>query len=135
MNAKQVIPILRIFDYQKTLEFYIGWMGFEIVWEHHFEENTPVYMEVKKDNIILHLSEHHGDGTPGTNVFIWGEGVPEYHKELLGKNYKYNRPGLEKTFYNAISFTVNDPFGNKIIFNEEFDEEKHGDLKLYSNDL
>ena len=42
MNAKQVIPILRIFDYQKTLEFYIGWMGFEIVWEHHFEENTPV---------------------------------------------------------------------------------------------
>jgi len=95
----------------------------------------PFYMEVKKDNIILHLSEHHGDGTPGTNVFIWGEGVPEYHKELLGKNYKYNRPGLEKTFYNAISFTVNDPFGNKIIFNEEFDEEKHGDLKLYSNDL
>lgn len=134
MNAKQVIPILRIFDYQKTLEFYIGWMGFEIVLEHHFEENTPVYMEVKKDNIILHLSEHHGDGTPGSSVFIWGEGVPEYHKELLAKNYKYNRPGLEKTFYNAISFTVNDPFGNKIIFNEEFDEKKHGALPLYSID-
>lgn len=127
MKAQQVIPILRIFDYQKTIEFYIDWLGFEIVWEHHFEENTPVYMEVKKDDIILHLSEHHGDGTPGSRVFIWAEGITDYHKELIDKKYKYNRPGLEKTFYNAISFTVDDPFGNKIIFNEKFDEEEHKD--------
>lgn len=133
MNAEKVIPILRIFDYQKTIEFYIDWLGFEIVWEHHFEDNTPVYMEVKKDNILLHLSEHHGDGTPGSHVFIWGEGIPDYHQELIDKKYKYNRPGLEKTFYDAISFTVHDPFGNKIIFNEKFDEEKHKNLNLYSN--
>lgn len=132
MTAEQVIPIVRIFDYQKTLEFYVDWLGFEIVWEHHFEENTPVYMEVKKNNIILHLSEHHGDGTPGSRIFILGEGVPEYHKELLNKKYKYNRPGLEKTFYDTVSFTVDDPFGNKIIFNEKFDEEKHKDLEFYS---
>ncbi|MBB4805779.1 catechol 2,3-dioxygenase-like lactoylglutathione lyase family enzyme [Chryseobacterium defluvii] len=61
MKAEQVIPILRIFDYRKTVEFYVDWLGFEIVWEHSFEENTPVYMEVKKNNITLHLSEHHGD--------------------------------------------------------------------------
>lgn len=133
MKAQQIIPILRIFDYQKSVEFYIDWLGFEIVWEHHFEENTPVYMEVKKDNIILHLSEHHGDGTPGSRVFIWAEEIADYHKELIDKKYKYNRPGLEKTFYDAISFTVDDPFGNKIIFNEKFDEEKHNDLKFYSN--
>lgn len=132
MEAKQIIPVLRIFDYRKTIEFYINWLSFEIVWEHHFEENSPVYMEVKKDNIILHLSEHHGDGTPGSHVFIWADGISEYHRELLAKKYKYNRPGLEKTFYNAVSFTVNDPFGNKIIFNEEFDEEKHGSLEFYS---
>ncbi|AZA55273.1 glyoxalase superfamily protein [Chryseobacterium sp. G0201] len=128
MKAEKVIPILRIFDYQKTIEFYIDWLGFEIVWEHHFEENTPIYMEVKKDNITLHLSEHHGDGTPGSRVFIWGEGIPDYHKELTDKKYKYNRPGLEKTFYDDVAFTVDDPFGNKIIFNEKFDEEKHKDL-------
>ncbi|GAA5082854.1 glyoxalase superfamily protein [Chryseobacterium ginsengisoli] len=132
MKAEQIIPILRIFDYQKTKEFYIDWLGFEIVWEHHFEDNTPVYMEVKKDNIVLHLSEHHGDGTPGSRVFIWGEDIADYHKELIDKKYKYNRPGLEKTFYDAISFKVDDPFGNKIIFNEKFDEEKHKDLNFYS---
>lgn len=134
MKAEQVIPILRIFDYQKTIEFYVDWLGFEIVSEHRFEENTPVYMEVKKENIIFHLSEHHGDATPGSSVFIWGEGVVDYHKELIDKKYKYNRPGLEKTFYKAVSFTVNDPFGNKIVFNEMFDEEKHKDVKFYSID-
>ncbi|ASW73194.1 glyoxalase/bleomycin resistance/extradiol dioxygenase family protein [Chryseobacterium piperi] len=132
MKAEQIIPILRIFDYQKTIEFYVDWLGFEIVWEHHFEDNTPVYMEVNKENITFHLSEHHGDATPGSSVFIWGEGVADYHKELIAKKYKYNRPGLEKTFYDAVSFTVNDPFGNKIIFNEKFDEAKHKELEFYS---
>ncbi|WP_370897827.1 glyoxalase superfamily protein [Chryseobacterium gossypii] len=132
MKAEQIIPILRIFDYQKTVEFYIDWLGFEIVWEHRFEDNAPVYIEVRKDGIVLHLSEHHGDGTPGIRVFIWGEGIPEYHKELINREYRYNRPGLEKTFYNAVAFTVDDPFGNKIIFNEKFDEEKHKAVGFYS---
>lgn len=132
MKAEQIIPILRIFDYQKTVEFYIDWLGFEIVWEHRFEDNAPVYMEVRKDDIVLHLSEHHGDGTPGTRVFIWGESIPEYHKELINREYRYNRPGLEKTFYNAVAFTVDDPFGNKITFNEKFDEEKHKAVGFYS---
>ena len=83
------------------------------------EENTPVYMEVEKDGITLHLSEHHGDGSPNTHVFIWCDGVREYHKELIDKKYKYNRPGIEETFYGALAFTVNDPFNNKIIFNEK----------------
>lgn len=130
MRAEQVIPVLRIFDYNKTIEFYIDWLGFEIVWEHRFEENTPVYLEVKKENIIFHLSEHHGDASPGSSVFIWGEDVARYHKELIDKKYKCNRPGLEKTFYDAVAFTVNDPFGNKIIFNEKFDAEKHKEMEF-----
>jgi len=132
MKAEQIIPVLRIFDYQKTIEFYVDWLGFEIIWEHRFEENFPVYMEAKKGNIILHLSEHHGDSTPGSSVFIWGEGVADYHKELIEKKYKHNRPGLEKTFYEAVSFTVIDPSGNKIIFNEKFDETKHKDVEFSS---
>lgn len=132
MKAEKVIPVLRIFDYKKTVEFYIDWLGFEIAWEHHSDYNTPVYMEIKKNNIVLHLSEHHGDGSPGSRVFILGDGVAEYHKELIAKRYKYNIPGLEKTFYGTIAVTVDDPFGNKIIFNEEFDEEKHKDLEFCS---
>ena len=122
MTVEKVIPVLRIFDYAKALEFYRDWLGFTIQWEHTFEENAPVYFEVTKNGITFHLSEHHGDGTPGTHVFVWCTGVKDYHEELINKKYKYNRPGLEKTFYGALSFTVNDPFNNKISFNEKIEE-------------
>jgi uncharacterized glyoxalase superfamily protein PhnB len=119
MTAQKTIPVLRIFDYKKALEFYLDWLGFEIVWEHMFEDNTPVYMEITRGNVTLHLSEHHGDGTPGTHVFVWCEGLKEFHDEIMAKQYKYNRPGLEETFYGSWSVTVNDPFNNRISFNEK----------------
>lgn len=119
MQIEKTIPILRIFDYDKAIEFYIHWLGFNIEWEHRFEPNTPVYMEIARDGLVLHLSEHHGDAAPGANVFIWCNGLKEFHKELLDKNYKYNRPGLEETFYDSWSVTVNDPFYNQLNFNEK----------------
>lgn len=119
MQAKKIIPVLRIFDYQKAVEFYVGWLGFEIVWEHTFEKDTPVYMELSRDGITLHLSEHHGDASPGSYVFIWVEGLAAYHEELINKKYKYGRPGMEKTFYDAWCVMVHDPFGNRISFNEK----------------
>ncbi|HEX8355853.1 MAG TPA: glyoxalase superfamily protein [Segetibacter sp.] len=119
MTVEKTIPILRIFDYKKAIEFYIDWLGFEIVWEHHFEENTPVYLEVVKDGLTLHLSEHHGDATPGSKVFVWCTGLKEYHQQLIDRKYKYNRPGLKETFYGSWSVEVVDPFGNEISFNEK----------------
>ncbi len=122
MKRSKVIPVLRIFDYNKAIEFYINWLGFKIDWEHRFEENTPIYMQVSLDGIVLHLSEHHGDSSPGANVYIECTGVKEFHKTILNKKYKYNRPGLEKTFYGTWCVTVNDPFYNKISFNENIEE-------------
>lgn len=122
MKVEKVIPVLRIFDYKKAIEFYIDWLGFKINWEHTFDDNTPVYLEIEKDGLIIHLSEHHGDGTPGTNVFVWCNRVEEFHKEIINKKYKYNKPGLEKTFYGALSVKVIDPFHNQVIFNEKIVE-------------
>jgi uncharacterized glyoxalase superfamily protein PhnB len=119
MEAITVIPVLRIFDVAKAKEFYIDWLEFKIDWEHTFEENTPVYMQVSKGNVVFHLSEHYGDGTPGAGVFIWCTGLEAYQKMLLQKGYKYFRPGLETTFYNSLCMSVLDPFGNKISFNEK----------------
>lgn len=124
MKAEKVIPVLRIFDYDKAVDFYVNWLGFTINFEHVFHDGAPKYIEVEKDGITFHLSEHHGDGTPGSHVFIWCDGVEEYYKEIINKKYTYNKPGLEKTFYEALSFIVNDPFNNKISFNEKIDQEK-----------
>lgn len=113
-----VVPILRIFDVAKAQEFYVGYLGFVSDWEHHFDDHSPAYLQVSRDGMTLHLSEHHGDACPGSTVFVWMTGIEEFHRELSGKNYKYLRPGLECTFYNARMFEVIDPFGNRIRFNE-----------------
>ena len=127
MKVEKVVPILRIFDYKKAIEFYVDWLGFTIDWEHVFEEGMPIYMQVSRDGISLHLSEHHGDTTPGTRIYIECIGLKEYHRELNDKKYKNNKPGLEKAFYGAWCMEVIDPFGNRLIFNEAIEGEKRND--------
>ena len=50
---------------EKAREFYIEFLGFAVDWEHRFEGVAPVYMQVSRGNLVLHLSEHHGDACPG----------------------------------------------------------------------
>ena len=119
MFVEKTIPILRIFDYRVAIEFYVDWLGFTIDWEHEFEEGTPKYMEIVKDGLTLHLSEHHGDATPGSKVFLWCRGLKEYHEILINRKYKNNRPGLKETFYGSWAVEVIDPFGNRLSFNEK----------------
>ncbi len=118
METSKVIPILRIFDETKAREFYIGWLGFQVDWEHRYSDDAPLYMQVSRGGLTLHLSEHHGDSTPGAKIFIECTGVRDLHKELKEKQYKYNHPGLEQEPWNAISVTVIDPFMNRLAFNE-----------------
>jgi uncharacterized glyoxalase superfamily protein PhnB len=116
---QKTIPILRIFSVGKAEEFYAGFLGFTVDWEHHFGDDTPAYLQVSRAGLTLHLSEHHGDCCPGSTVFVWMTGVEEFHRQLTAKGYKYLRPGLETTFYDARCVQVTDPFGNRIRFNED----------------
>lgn len=117
-QIQRTIPLLRIFDEAKAREFYIDWLGFTVDWEHRFEEGTPLYMQITKGTLTIHLTEHHGDCTPGAKVFVECTGLKEFHTELIDKKYKYNCPGLEKAFWNALTMEVNDPFANKLLFSE-----------------
>src|SRR3990170_5303884 len=87
------VPILRIFDVDRAREFYVGWLGFHVDWEHRFDDDAPLYMQVSRDGLVLHLSEHSGDGTPGSVVYVGAHGVAELHREITAKRYKYLRPG------------------------------------------
>jgi hypothetical protein len=119
MAAFRAIPILRIFDEAKAREFYLGFMGFAVDWEHRFEPGMPLYMQVSRGGLVLHLSEHHGDATPGSTVLVQTtEGLEALHAELIAKQYKHSRPGLEIAPWNAKVMEVGDPFGNRLRFNQ-----------------
>ena len=114
----QTIPIIRIFDEDKAREFYLDFLGMKLDWEHRFEPDTPVYMQVSKDDLVLHLSEHSGDCSPGSKVFVNVDDLDSLFNEITSKPYKYNRPAIETAPWGDRCFTVIDPFSNKILFNE-----------------
>lgn len=113
-RAGRVIPILRIFSVEKAREFYLDYLGFHLDWEHRFDDNAALYMQVSRDGLVLHLSEHYGDGSPGCAFQVNFEGVHELHAEITAKNYRYWRPGITKTFWDTDQLILLDPFGNKI---------------------
>lgn len=80
------------------MEFYVDWLGFTIDWEHKYENDLPVYMQVSKEGIVLHLTEHHGDCSPGARVHIEYKGLKEFHKELLDKNINTDGQDLKAHF-------------------------------------
>lgn len=119
VEFKSVIPILRIFDLTKADGFYLEYLGFKVDWNHKFDDNAPLYRQISKGGLILHLSEHHGDGSPGINVRVMMEGLAAYHAELQAKNYGYMRPGIEEGPGGCDEMAVIDPFGNRITFCQE----------------
>ena len=119
MRVLQTIPLLRIFDVAKAREFYVDYLGFAVDWEHRFDPDAPLYMQVSRDACVLHLTEHHGDCTPGSTVFVRLTGVDDLHRELTATGYRYLRPGVEQAPWNARVMEVTDPFGNRLRFNED----------------
>ncbi len=119
MQLGSVTPILRIFDEAKALEFYVDFLGFKVDWQHRFEANFPLYLQVSQGGCVLHLSEHHGDASPGAAVRIQAPGVDAYQQQLLAKDYCYAKPGVEETPWGSREMSIKDPFGKRLVFVEE----------------
>lgn len=113
-----ITPVLRIFDVAKADEFYLDFLGFRVDWDHRFDDNAPLYRQISRGDLVLHLSEHHGDGSPGARLRVAMKGVEALHAELIAKHYRYMRPGLEDTPWGTREVGVYDPFGNRIQFFE-----------------
>ncbi|BCB02731.1 glyoxalase superfamily protein [Bacillus sp. KH172YL63] len=117
-HMKHPVPILRIFDVEKAKEFYLNILEYKLDWEHRFEPALPLYMQVSKGDCVLHLSEHHGDCSPGAAIRIGVEGIEDFHAGITAKNYPYANPEIKPTPWQTLEFQMTDPFGNKLIFHE-----------------
>jgi len=123
IDLQKVVPILRIFSVEKAKEFYLGFLGFNWDWEHRFGDNFPLYAQVSRGGLAFHLSEHHCDGSPGAAIIVTMKGIDDFHRELTARDYRYYKPGLEEKPWGARTVTVQDPFGNKIVFSEPLEQE------------
>lgn len=92
----KTIPILRMFDERKAREFYLEFLSFCVEFEHRFEPGLPLYLGIEREGLQLHLSEHHGDASPGATIFIPVQNIELFRDQLHEKKYGYGRPEIVK---------------------------------------
>src|SRR3954468_9417707 len=118
MTLRPPIPVLRIFDAALAKRFYVDWLGFRVDWDHQFDPDAPHYLQVSREGVVLHLSEHYGDCSPGAKVMVYTDDVEALHRELSERPNRNMRPGVELAPWNAKVMQVTDPFGNRLCFNQ-----------------
>jgi len=112
-----VVPILRMFDVAATLRFYVDYLGCTRDWQDG-DGDRPVYLQVSREDLVLHLSSHHDDGTPGGAVLVEIRGVAALHAELGAKGYSFLNPGIEDGPGDGRTLQLIDPASNRLRFYE-----------------
>lgn len=113
--APRTIPLLRTFPGREAHRFYVDFLGFTVDWEHRFGDDMPLYQQVSRDGCVLHLSEHHGDATPGSAVRIEIADVRALQRELAASQVYPLRIGLSREPWGD-DLELPDPFGNRLVF-------------------
>lgn len=106
-------PVFRSFDAAKAREFYVDWLGFDWVGEHRHAPGMPLYAFLRLGAFTLHLTEHHGDATPGSTAMVHLDNLRDWHAAL--PPYPNMRPGLRERPW-GLEMEVCDPFGNRLRF-------------------
>ena len=79
--ADTIVPIFRVSDGYETAKWYAR-LGFDVVGEHRFAPDLPLYMFLERNGVQLHLSEHEGDATPHSLVYFWVDDVDRVAAEF-----------------------------------------------------
>lgn len=90
------IPTFRILDYEKAMDFYVQGLGFNIDWEHRFGPGEPVYMQVSRNGLTLHLSENKRFQV-SVIVFVHCKELNQFYSELNNRKNKIELSKPEKT--------------------------------------
>ena len=114
---QRTVPMLHIEDYEEAKAYYVDWLGFGIDWEFRFEPTLPVYMQVSRAGLVLHLSQHEGDNPGGVKCHVDVDDL-----DALVAEWKSRRPGfsleVEIAPWNAKHISLKDPFGNELGINQ-----------------
>ena len=117
IQVLSVVPILRMYDVPATIRFYVEYLGCSLDWQDG-EGDRPVYLQVARGGMRLHLSSHHDDGTPGTAVLVVVHNLDALHAELHKRGYAFLNPGIESGPGNGREMQLIDPASNRVRFYE-----------------
>jgi uncharacterized glyoxalase superfamily protein PhnB len=114
---QRTVPILHIDNYEEAKSYYVDWLGFKVDWEFRLEPGFPVYMQVSREGLLLHLSQHQGDNPGGVMCHIEVDDL-----DALMAEWKAKRPDFAQEItiapWNAKHIDLKDPFGNSLGINQ-----------------
>jgi catechol 2,3-dioxygenase-like lactoylglutathione lyase family enzyme len=113
----RAIPVLHITDAAKAEAFYCGLLGFRLDFCAAVAEprRDPCYMGVSRDDAVLHLSSHAGDGVIGGVALLKCDDVDALHAEFASRRVAIATGPVNQT-WGMRELYVRDPDGNSIRF-------------------
>ena len=102
--AEQLVPILKTADARRAAEWYTK-LGFSIDFEQQYSDEFPAYLGLSRGDLELHLSEHAGDATPDTLLYLYVDDVDALAAQLGAEVVESTR---------AREFQVTDLDGNRV---------------------
>jgi catechol 2,3-dioxygenase-like lactoylglutathione lyase family enzyme len=112
-HYQEVIPTLRITDYRLSRAFYTALLGFRVDWEHCYDPETAVFMQISRAGMLIFLTQHEGDCQVGGLVHFFVPDVDALHAELCRRGTPVKESphmGIE----GHRMMTLVDPDGNQL---------------------
>ena len=113
------IPILRVVDALQSERFYCEVLSFTKDWEHSFGEGFPLYVQVSRGPLTLHLSEHE-DAGQSTNLCIGVLDVDAVYASFTNRGLKTESIPTDRD-YGVRDFSFKDPDGHHLVFCTQLD--------------
>ncbi len=106
-----ISPILNVSDMQRSLDFYVGVLGFE-----NADWGDDDFTGVTRDDCSILLCRD-GQGQPGTWIYLGIEDARRMHEQLVASGAKILMPPTNRQW--ALELNVEDPDGHVLRFGSE----------------
>lgn len=122
-NFKSWYPVFGIRSYDKAIDYYIDWLGFNLDWEWRQAPGEPAIVSISRDGITIGLNE-----APVASTGAWLS-VAVADVRALADEWNGRRPGSVEVVsgvpYEGFVINLVDPFGNRIDFQQLLTEEEN----------
>lgn len=118
----EMVPVLGIDNYDRAIEHYVDWLGFNLDWEWRAAPGEPVIMSISRGDFSFMLNEH-----PDCRAVTWVTAKVS-DLEAFAVEWNSRRPGSATVVvgppYDIPSLGIQDPFGNFLDFQQPVSAEE-----------
>jgi catechol 2,3-dioxygenase-like lactoylglutathione lyase family enzyme len=120
----KVVPVIKVSDLERSLDFYTRILGFAPKWPEYAEaELANGVIDLAQGDAWIQLSRHAGDGKFGSVNRVWVDDVDAIYKALTERGYDASQR-IESPVHTAPidqtwglrEWAIADPDGNGLLF-------------------